>query len=147
MAGTLKGPALWLSMFRTTEAVDRVVRQSMEVADLGSSEFMMLEPLLHLGPLTPSALADKTCLTSGSVTAALDRLERRGLVERGVNPRDQRSRIVSITEPGRALIEPVYAEHAAQIERLFSAALTAEQRRELFDLLSAVRKSAKEMEA
>ena len=144
MARTPSGPTLWLSLFRTSEAMQRVAARSMRDAGLGFSDFTMLEALLHLGPLTPSALAEKIGLTSGSITAALDRLEARGLVGRGTNPADQRSRIVDLTDSGRSLIEPAYAAHAADIEALVSRALTAEQRRDLFELLGALRKTARE---
>jgi len=144
MARTPSGPTLWLSLFRTSEAMQRVATRSMRNAGLGFSDFAMLEALLHLGPLTPSALAEKTGLTSGSITAALDRLEARELIGRGTNPADQRSRIVELSDAGRALIEPAYAAHAADIQALVSRALTAEQRRELFELLGALRKTARE---
>jgi len=116
----------------------------MRDAGLGYSDFVLLEALLHLGPQTPSALGEKVGLTSGSITAALDRLEARGLVARRANPDDLRSRIVRLADAGRALIEPAYASHASGIEALFRRSLTAEQRRELFDLLSALRKTALE---
>ncbi|MDR3687129.1 MAG: MarR family transcriptional regulator [Coriobacteriia bacterium] len=144
MARTPSGPTLWLSLFRTTEAMHRVAARSMANAGLGFSDFTLLEVLLHIGPLTPSALAEKLGLTSGSITAALDRLESRGLIGRGVNPADQRSRIIELTDAGRALIGPAYTAHAADIEALVRRALTAEQRRELFGLLGAVRKTARE---
>ena len=142
MARTPSAPTLWLALLRTTEAMERVARRSMNDAGLGYSDFVLLEALLHLGPQTPSALADKVGLTSGSITAALDRLEARNLVARRANPDDRRSRIVELADEGRALIEPAYASHARDIEALVGRALTAEQRRELFDLLSALRKTA-----
>jgi MarR family 2-MHQ and catechol resistance regulon transcriptional repressor len=135
---------LWLSLFRTFEAVERVARQSMSDAGLGFSDFVLLEALLHLGPQTPTSLAEKSALTSGSITAALDRLAARGLVQRGTNPDDQRSRIVTLTTAGRGLIEPAYQAHAADIERLMQAALTTEQRAELFALLQLLRKTAQD---
>jgi len=144
LARILSGPTLWLSLFRTTEAMECVARKSMDDAGLGFSDFTLLEALLHLGPQTPSALAEKVGLTSGSITAALDRLEMRGLVARAVNTSDLRSRIVELTDAGRELIEPAYERHAADIEALVGRALTAEQRRELFDLLQALRKTARE---
>ena len=144
MARTPSGATLWLTLFRTTEAVERVARRSMHDAGLGFSDFVLLEALLHVGTLTPGELAGKCALTSGSITAAVDRLEARGLVERQSNPDDQRSRLVRLTASGRELIERAYAQHAADIERFVSATLTAEQRRELFDLLNTVRKSARD---
>jgi MarR family 2-MHQ and catechol resistance regulon transcriptional repressor len=144
MARTPSGPTLWLALLRTTEAMGCVARRSMQEAGLGFSDFVLLEALLHLGPLTPSALAGKVGLTSGSITAALDRLEGRGLVVRRSSPTDLRSRIVELADAGRALIEPAYARHAEDIETLFRDSFTAEQRRELFDLLSVLRKTAQE---
>ena len=144
MARTPSGPTLWLSLFRTFEAMQRVAARSMRDAGLGFSDFTMLEALLHLGPLTPSALAEKMGLTSGSVTAALDRLETRALIGRGINPADQRGRIVELTSAGRLLIQPAYTLHAADLEALVSRPLTAEQRRELFELLGALRSAALE---
>ena len=144
MARTPTGPTLWLALLRTTEAMGCVARRSMNDAGLGFSDFVLLEALLHLGPQTPSALGEKVGLTSGSITAALDRLEARRLVARRANPDDLRSRIVELADAGRALIEPAYASHAGDIETLFRRSLTAEQRRELFDLLSALRKTALE---
>ena len=144
MARTPSGPTLWLALLRTTQAMDRVAQQSMQEAGLGFSDFVLLEALLHVGAQTPSALAEKVGLTSGSITAAIDRLETRGLVGRRANPADLRSRIVELSDAGRALIEPAYARHAKDIESLFSRSFTAEQRRELFDLLSTLRKTARE---
>jgi MarR family 2-MHQ and catechol resistance regulon transcriptional repressor len=144
MARTPSGPTLWLALFRTTEEMERVARRSMSEAGLGFSDFTLLEVLLHVGALTPSALAEKLNLTSGSITAAIDRLEMRGFVARVTNPADQRSRIIELTDEGRALIEPAYAKHATDIEALLGRALTAEQRSELFDLLGAVRRTARE---
>jgi MarR family 2-MHQ and catechol resistance regulon transcriptional repressor len=144
MSKTPSGPNIWLALIRATGSMDRVAKQSMSEAGLGFTDFVMLEALMHLGPLTPGVLGDKVGLTSGSVTAAIDRLEARGLLERSSNPADQRSRIVKITDAGRAVIEPAYRRHARDIEQLVSGALTAGQRSELFALLRTLQKSAEE---
>jgi MarR family 2-MHQ and catechol resistance regulon transcriptional repressor len=144
MTAEPSGADLWLAMLRSTQAMDAVARQSMDRVGLGFSDFVLLEALLHLGPLTPSALGDKVGLTSGSITAAVDRLERRGLLQRADNPLDGRSRLVELLPAGSAIIEPAYAEHAADLQRVFASALSALQRRELFELLGRVRKTAQE---
>jgi MarR family 2-MHQ and catechol resistance regulon transcriptional repressor len=146
MARRPSGPSLWLALLRTTEAMERVARASMQEAGLGFSDFVLLETLLHLGELTPGAIGGKVGLTSGSITAALDRLETRGLIARKVNPDDQRSRVVCLTQAGRAVIAPAYQAHAADIERLMSSALSTEQRGELFVLLQAVRSAARQQD-
>lgn len=49
---------------------------------------------------TPSRLCQTIELTSGGMTAALDRLEKLGLVERLPHPEDRRSTMVQLTDAG-----------------------------------------------
>ena len=57
-------------------------------------EFKAMDHLHEARELTPGQLADRLCLTSGAVTAVIDRLERLGWVERERHPTDRRSVIV-----------------------------------------------------
>ena len=77
-------------------------------------------------------------LTSGSITVAVDRLEAKGLVDRHASDTDRRARIVHLTKEGRKLIMRAYAGHAADMERLASASLTASERRTLIGLLKKI---------
>ena len=79
--------------------------------------------LLEAGPATPGEVAAHTGLTSGSVTALIDRLEVAGFVDRCRSTADRRSVAVAMTEARvaelRALyaeIEPVIAEHFGGME-------------------------------
>jgi len=77
-------------------------------------------------------------LTSGSITVAVDRLEKRGLVERRAHGTDRRARIVHLTKEGRKLITRAYAQHAADLEQLASASLTTTERATLISLLKKI---------
>jgi len=66
-------------------------------------------------------------LTSGSITAAVDRLVRKGLVSRCDDPKDRRARVVHLTGPGRKLIDCAFAQHDAAMEKA-TAGLTAAER-------------------
>ena len=61
--------------------------------------------------LTPSALSRSLLVSSGTLTSRLDRLERKGLVERAANPSDRRSVEVALTDTGRELVDEVVTEH------------------------------------
>lgn len=67
---------------------------------LGVSEIAALEHLQGAGELTPGQLGGRLSMTSGAVTALVDRLEREGFVERLPNPRDRRSSILRPTAGG-----------------------------------------------
>lgn len=115
-----KGVHLWLLLWKTTKALEVYARRSVESTRLCLSDFGVLEALLHKGPLPVSALGKKILVSSGSVTAAVDRLERAGLVERMGAEADRRSRIVHLTEKGSELIERLFEEHARDMEQAFS---------------------------
>src|SRR3954469_18597718 len=59
------------------------------------------------GPLTPSELASRERIQRPTATRVLARLEEAGLIARTADPTDRRSSLVSITEPGRALLDSV----------------------------------------
>jgi DNA-binding MarR family transcriptional regulator len=89
-------------------------------------EFKAMDHLLEAGELTPSELSDRLALTSGAVTALLDRLERLGWVRREPNPSDRRSVVVRPTPP-KNKAAGIYAPFAAALERA-AGKLTAAER-------------------
>jgi MarR family 2-MHQ and catechol resistance regulon transcriptional repressor len=115
-------------------SVQRHAAASIASLDLGLSDFVVLEMLLHKGPMKVNDIGRKVDLTSGSITTAVDRLQARGLVSREVNREDSRSRIVQLTAGGRALIRAAFAAHAARMEKS-ARALSMKERTELIALL------------
>src|SRR5438105_13689195 len=119
------GVHVFLVLWKAARAVQTYAEKSIvELASCGS-DFGVLEALLHKGPLPVNEIGKKILLTSGSITVAVDRLEKRGLVERHAHGTDRRARIVHLTKEGRRLITRAYAQHAADLERLASGSLTA----------------------
>ena len=59
-------------------------------------------------------------LASGSMTAAIDRLEQRGLVVRRATSLDRRARIVELTPEGRRVAKTYFEKHAKDLEDLMS---------------------------
>jgi len=103
-------------------------------AGLGFSDFAVLEALLHKGPTPVNAIGQRVYLTSGSITAAVDRLEAKGLVQRCDHPGDRRARLVSLTGPGRKLIQKAFGQHKEAMEAA-AAGLSAEERAQAITLL------------
>ncbi|WP_053662762.1 MarR family winged helix-turn-helix transcriptional regulator [Streptomyces sp. MMG1121] len=66
--------------------------------------------------MSASRLARGVNLTSGGITARIDRLERAGLVVRCQEPRDRRALRVLLTEEGRAMADRLAAE-TARVQR------------------------------
>ncbi len=108
---------------------------------LQKGEFDVLATLRRSGApyrLTPTALYEAMMLSSGGMTARLDRMERRGLIRRLPNPDDRRGVFVELTEKGRDLAETALVPHAANETRLL-AGLSDDERRALNTLLRKLR--------
>lgn len=85
-------------------------------------------------PMTASELARAAILTTGAMTAVLDRLEEQGLIRREIDSADRRARRITITEKGRSLIDRALDQRMAQ-HRALNANLTLEEREALSSIL------------
>ncbi len=128
------GVHVWLVLWKATSAIEAHALQSIDSLGICQSDFAVLEALLHKGPLPVNAIGKKVLLTSGSSTTAVDRLEKRKLVERKWGHEDRRICLVDLTRAGRNLIEKAFADHAATMERA-AQGLTRQERETLLALL------------
>jgi MarR family 2-MHQ and catechol resistance regulon transcriptional repressor len=140
MAPDTSGVHVRLVLWKAERAMEDVDRRSIEKLGLGLSDFAVLEMLLHKGPQPVNTIGAKVLLTSGSITAAVDRLEARGLVRRGNDPKDRRARIVHLTRAGRKLIACAFAEHSRTMEEAVGV-LSVGERATLARLLKKLGKS------
>ncbi len=127
-------PRLWIILARAHRALGTLAERSIADTGLCLSDFMVLEALLHKGPLTIGAIQEKVLLATGSMTAAVDRVENKGLVIRTTTKEDRRARVLQLTDEGRRIAELAYTRHAQDLERQMEV-LTAEEKQQLGDLL------------
>jgi MarR family 2-MHQ and catechol resistance regulon transcriptional repressor len=129
------GVHVWLVLMKAYHALAVRAEESLTASrtDLGDSDFRVLEVLLHKGPLPVNTIGPKVWLTPGSISVAVDRLERKGLVKRKTTD-DRRVRLVELTAKGRALITKSFQEHAAAMEEA-AGVLSKEERLTLMRLL------------
>jgi MarR family transcriptional regulator, 2-MHQ and catechol-resistance regulon repressor len=135
------GVHVWLVFMKAFQALMPHAAESIERTELGDSDFRVLEALLHKGPLPVNTLGPKVWLTPGSISVAVERLVKKGLVSRKDHPRDRRVRHVELTAKGRALITRGFREHAAAMESVVSV-LSKTERLTLLGLLKKLGKHA-----
>ncbi|HEY9777523.1 MAG TPA: MarR family transcriptional regulator [Planktothrix sp.] len=133
----------WLILWKTARAVEARAYESIQALGLGVSDFAVMEALLHKGPLPVNVIGSKVLLTSSSMTAAVDRLEARGLVERTDDPSDRRARLVELTKKGDRMISAAFKLHSREIEQLMQS-LTDGERSTLVSLLRKLGRNAAE---
>ena len=99
------------------------------------SDYAVLEVLMHKGPLPVNKIGEMILLTSGSITTAVQRMEKKGLVRRERSEGDARVVLVHLTDEGRELIGRAFVDHAANLDALFDA-FTEEERVQFAALVS-----------
>jgi DNA-binding MarR family transcriptional regulator len=78
------------------------------------------------GPMSAGHLASSAGLTTGAVTQVIDRLEKKGFVERLGDPEDRRRVVLAITDEGRRVAGELYAPLARKGAEEFSYLTNAE---------------------
>ena len=89
-------------------AYDRFEDAASEYLGVNRSAMRCMDVLERVGRLTPGEIATQTGLTSGAVTALLDRLERVGYVRRLRDADDRRRIWVELTDKARQVAGEVY---------------------------------------
>src|ERR1700741_5335754 len=134
----------WDSMLKTPRAVRNLALPPILKEGLGDSDFRVLDVLLEKGPMPVNALGPKVDLNPGSVSVAVDRLYKKGLVSRVESESDRRVRTVSLTDKGRRVFVPIFRQHAARIKRAFQDLLPEEQR-QMEEVLKKIGRRAEEL--
>ena len=120
----------FITLARASEAVAARLERSLAGKRLTTSQFGVIEALLHLGPLCQGELAGKLLRSGASMTSVVEGLEKRGLVVRQRTEEDKRFVRVALTGKGRRLIQEIFPAHAETVTRLFSV-LTEEEQEQL----------------
>lgn len=133
----------WESLFRSQVAVMRKLQSGPAFKALPVKEYDVLFTLSRCpsGQLRLNEINDKVLLSQSSLSRLVDRLEKRGLVERTIAPDDGRGVLLSLTEAGSELQKTIGREHVRDIANLVAPALTAEEQQELLRLTEKLRAS------
>jgi MarR family 2-MHQ and catechol resistance regulon transcriptional repressor len=91
------------------------------------AQFAVLEALYSLGPMYQRELSQRILRSSASVTAVVDNLEKRVLVERNRSQEDRRLVKVSLTSEGRDLMEKALPVYMSTVGKEFSVLSDEEQ--------------------
>jgi MarR family 2-MHQ and catechol resistance regulon transcriptional repressor len=114
-SGTNTALKLWVVLARAFDAIDRHSRASIARFGLGTTEFGVLEVLYHKGELPVCDVQRRILVESSSTTYVVDKLVKRGFVQRRASRRDRRVILLALTAAGRRLIARIFPPHANAI--------------------------------
>ncbi|THF74415.1 MarR family transcriptional regulator [Cohnella fermenti] len=88
---------------------------------LYNNDFLSIDILHERGPVTAGELSKLTGLTTGSVTALIDRLEKSGFVQRQPDPQDRRKVVIVPLYENKEDVSAIYLQLHAEMVRLASS--------------------------
>jgi DNA-binding MarR family transcriptional regulator len=100
----VRDTCLCLHAQRAARALARRFDEALRPVGLTNGQFSLLMSLNRPSPAPMRAVASLLAMDRTTLTAALKPLERRGLVELRPDPKDGRSRLITLTPDGSSLL-------------------------------------------
>lgn len=116
---------LCLAAQRAARALARRFDEALRPVNLTSGQFSLLMSLNRPKPPSISSVAALLAMDRTTLTANLKPLERRGLLQTTIDPADRRSRLLTLTEAGRATLAsavPIWERTHAEVDGLLDPA-------------------------
>lgn len=97
---------LFFRLYQTANTLNKVGSRALDSEQVTTQQWSILGALTRQSAkegMTVSELCDYLMVSRQNMTGLLSRLEERGVVSRSIDPEDQRSRRICITEKGQKL--------------------------------------------
>ncbi|MCQ1764492.1 MarR family winged helix-turn-helix transcriptional regulator [Neorhizobium galegae] len=115
----VRDTCLCLHVQRAARALARRFDNAMKPIGLTNGQFSLMMSLNRPQPAPMGQVASLLAMDRTTLTAALKVLERRGLVETTVDPKDRRGRLLRLTDDGMTMLSaalPIWKRVHAQID-------------------------------
>ena len=139
------GPAALRTLIRVfgrmNDATTRLVKQH----DLTLPHFEVLLCLKRGEGISQQDLSEQLLLTKGNICIIMQKMESSGLIERRVDPTDQRFHCLYLTDDGRQMLARMMPGHHALLIKIMSALNPTEQKT-FYDLLTRIDQNFDDLE-
>ncbi len=114
-------PPVVREMTLTYHAFELFASRHLRELGLTPAQFTVLMALAAGDTMSCKALGEEACITKGTLTGIVDRLEQKGWARRTASRQDRRSSVVTLTDEGRVIFERVASKHFAYLQQAFAA--------------------------
>jgi DNA-binding MarR family transcriptional regulator len=135
----LNPPLFCLLIKNTWQKLSRYYNQRLTGYDLSVPKALLLLEISPDGGENPKSLAAKLDLESSSMTGLLDRLEKKGLIERRPDPGDRRGILIFLTSQGMRARETIKSL-VEQLDRKVQEVLSPEDIKTFRRIISVIGK-------
>lgn len=131
-------------LMKASKSLQEVIKDDISNHGMRTSDFEILEALYHKGRLTVREVSEAVLINTGSITYVIDKLEKKGLLERSNCKDDRRVVYIQITDEGKKLMNTIFPAHQRVIEELFDG-ISEEDKKTVVNVLKQVgRKASKD---
>ncbi|GIO27295.1 MarR family winged helix-turn-helix transcriptional regulator [Ornithinibacillus bavariensis] len=131
----------FIVLMKASKSVQELIKKDISNYGMRTSDFEILEVLYHKGKLTVREVSEAVLINTGSITYVIDKLEKKGLIERNNCKDDRRVVYIQITAEGRKLMDNIFPQHQKVIEALFDG-ITEEDKKTMIEVLKTVGQKA-----
>ncbi|GGG20325.1 MarR family transcriptional regulator [Lysinibacillus alkalisoli] len=135
---------LYIVLSRAHKVIDEESHSFFQANGVNPTEFAVLELLYHKGRQPLQQIGSKILLASGSITYVVDKLEKRGYLNRVSCPNDRRVTYAEISEEGHAFMAKIFPQHERVLHELMGA-LNDEEKEQAIALLKKLGRSIKDL--
>ena len=114
-------------LMKATRIIEDMLKKEISTYGINLSEFAVLEALYHKGELTVQQICQKVLINSGSMTYVIDKLVKKGLLNRKTSTGDRRVYYIQLTNEGRTFMDEIFPKHEIFIREIFSSLSEEEQ--------------------
>lgn len=133
MKNNTLGSLTWTRLMRFSNLSNQLSNEFLKRFELTTAQFDVLAQIYYYQPLTQSELAEKILVTQGGISRMLARLEQDGYI---VRKQEWKTKTIMLSEKGRIAIERALPAQTAFQSSLFDNALSREELKELYRLLT-----------
>lgn len=132
-----RGSLTWTRLMRFSNQSNALSNDFLKKFQLTTAQFDVLAQIYTHQPLTQSELAEKTLITQGGISRMLVRLEQEGYI---IREKDWKTKTIKLSAKGAAVMEQAMPAQLAFQSSIFEEALTEEEHKTLYRLLTKLHK-------
>ncbi|WP_085993562.1 MarR family winged helix-turn-helix transcriptional regulator [Oceanobacillus senegalensis] len=131
-------------LLKANKTLEEVTKKDISDHGMRTSDFTIMEALYHKGQQTIKQISEAVLINTGSITYVIDKLEKKGLLERSPCKEDRRVVYIQLTKKGKDLMAEIFPLHQKVIEEVFED-ISDEEKRVIIDVLKRVGKKGEQM--
>ncbi|WP_068677388.1 MarR family winged helix-turn-helix transcriptional regulator [Oceanobacillus sp. Castelsardo] len=131
-------------LLKANKTLAELIKKDISSHGMRTSDFAVLEALYHKGQQTIKQITQAVLINTGSITYVIDKLEKKGLLERTPCKDDRRVVYIQLTDQGIKLMEEIFPLHQQVIENIFED-VTDEEKKIVIDVVKRVGKKSEQL--